>query len=191
MHIAVLITCILERFSVIAICRLHPLWWPLCYSPWSYVIALGWLKCRLLSKEHCSSQAFSLCQGLWSCVVSQRTGLLMNSDLAWWVLPGLLAKKMLLLMQGTEDCKRGHWGGQGSFLCQSHLHWPKVVLKPVVCCQGKGNSCCAWEFTCGKKQPVSFRATSTGLSWAQVIWVNRFPYHFIHSGVFFVAQKLG
>lgn len=129
MHIAVLINLYFGKVFLISICELHPLWWPLCYTPWSYVIALVWLRCGLLLKEHCSSQAFSWCQGLWSCMVSQMTTLLMNSDLAWWVLPGLLAKKMLLLVPGREDCTRGHWESQGFFLCQSHLDWSKVDIK--------------------------------------------------------------
>lgn len=110
-----------KGFFVIVICKLHPLWRPLCYSVWSYMVALGWLKCRLLSKGCCSSpQTCSMCQGLWSCMVSQRTGLLMNSDLAEWVLPGLLAKKTLLLIQGRGDYKSGGTEKGRAPFCVSH-----------------------------------------------------------------------
>lgn len=103
------------------------------------MVALGWLKCRVLSKGHCSSRACSLCQDLWSCMVNHRAGLPVNVYLIGWVLPGLLAKKMLVLIQGRGDCKRRALRGAG-------LLSVLVTLKTGIkwswspdCCLGKGD----------------------------------------------------
>lgn len=122
MHIAVLINLYFGK----VFCDCHLQTSPtVCYSFWSYVVALGWCKCRLLSKGHCSSQACSL----WSCLVNQRTGLLVNSDLAGWVLPDLLARKWYCWFQGEEVARGGHWEGQGAFLYPSHFDWLKAFMK--------------------------------------------------------------
>lgn len=185
MHIAVLINLYFGK----CFCDCHSQTSPtvkttVCHSPWSYVIALGWLKCSLLSKGCCGSQACTLCQGLRSCVVSQTAGLLMNSDLARWVLPGLLAKKTLLLIQGRVDCKRGALRSAGLTsvsVTQTDLKWSRSSD----CCLGKGDGCCAWEFTIGKRWPYCSRNGSMGLCWAVMcvgpVWVSYLLHFFIHS----------
>lgn len=154
---------------MIAICELHLLWWPLCYSRWSYVIALGWLPCRLLQRNTAVLKLSACARACGAAWWARRLACLRIQTspgqfyLVYW------PRKCYSWCKGEKIARGGTEKGRAPFCVSLTLTGLKWIWS-CNCCLGKGD-CCAWEFTCGERQPVCFRAMRTGLSRAQHTWV--------------------
>lgn len=201
MHIAVLINLLFWKgfpwllFTNFTCCDDHR-----C-SPWSYLIALGWLKCRLLQRNTAVlkfSSCARACGAAWWARRVARLWIQISLGqfyLVYW------PRKCYSWCKGEKIARGGTKKGRHPFcvsLTLTGLKWP---WSPKWCLR-KGDSYCAWEFTVVKGR--LFVSEPSGQAFPELgiyecaryecvrhIWVSHFPYHFIQVFlVFFVAQNL-
>lgn len=176
---------------MIAICELHLLRWPLCYSPWSYVIALGWLTCRLLQRNTAVlklSACARACGAAWW--ARQLACLRIHISLGQFYLV-YWPRKCYSWCKGEKIARGGTEKGRAPCCVSLTLTGLKWIWS-CNCCLGKRRLLCLrvhlwWKAAClfqsHEERPFPSSAYRSVPDMSVLgIWVSHFPYHLIWFG---------